>query len=171
MANHFSILALRTSWTIWKGKKIRTLKDELSGSVGAQHATGDQWRNNSRKTEEIEPKQHHHPVVDVMGDGSKSDAIKSNIASEPVILGPWIKANWKWSNRRWYQVNTDILGIIELKWTGMGEFNSNDRYIYYCGQEVLRRNGIAIIVNKKFSNVVLGCSLKNKRMISLHFQG
>ena len=68
-------------------------------------------------------------------------------------------------------VNTDILGIIELKWTGMGEFNSNDHYIYYYGQEALRRNGIAIIVNKKFSNVVLGCGLKNKRMISLHFQG
>ena len=73
--------------------------------------------------------------------------------------------------REMVSVNTDILGIIELKWTGMGEFNSNDHYIYYCGQEALRRNGIAIIVNKKFSNVVLGCGLKNKRMISLHFQG
>ena len=69
------------------------------------------------------------------------------------------------------RVNIDILGISEVKWTGMGEFNSDDHYIYYCGQESLRRNGIAIIVNKRVQNAVLGCSLKNNRMISVCFQG
>ena len=68
--------------------------------------------------------------------------------------------------------NVDILGIRELKWTGMGEFNSDDHYyIYYCGQESLRRNGVAIMVNKRVRNAVLGCNLKNDRMISVHFQG
>ena len=69
------------------------------------------------------------------------------------------------------KVNTDILGISELKQTGTGEFNSNNHYIYYCGQESLRRNGVAIIVNKRVQNAVLRCNLKNDRMISVHFQG
>ena len=69
------------------------------------------------------------------------------------------------------RVNINILAISELKWTGMGEFNSDDHYIYYCGQESLRRNGIAIIVNKRVQNAVLGCNLKNNRMISVCFQG
>ena len=68
------------------------------------------------------------------------------------------------------RVNVNILGISELKWTGMGEFNSDDHYIYYCGQESLRRNGVAIIVNKRIQNAVLGCNLKNDRMISVRFQ-
>ena len=69
------------------------------------------------------------------------------------------------------RVNVNILGISKLKWTGMGEFNSDDHYIYYCGQESLRRNGVAIMVNKRVQNAVLGCNLKNDRMISVHFQG
>ena len=69
------------------------------------------------------------------------------------------------------RVDVDILGISELKWTGMGEFNSDDHYIYYCGQESLRGNGVAIMVNKRVQNAVLGCNLKNDRMISVHFQG
>ena len=69
------------------------------------------------------------------------------------------------------RVNVGLLGISKLKWTGMGEFNSDDHYIYYCGQESLRRNGVAIIVNKRVQNAVLGCNLKNDRMISIHFQG
>ena len=69
------------------------------------------------------------------------------------------------------RMNVDILGISELKWTGMGEFNSDDHYIYYCGQESLRRNGVAIMVNKRVRNAVLRCNLKNDRMISVHFQG
>ena len=68
-------------------------------------------------------------------------------------------------------MNVDILGISELKWTGMGEFNSDDHYIYYCGQECLSRNGIAIMVNKRVRNAILGCDLKNNRMISVRFQG
>ena len=69
------------------------------------------------------------------------------------------------------RVNIDILGISELKWIGMGEFNSDDHYIYFCGQESLRRNGVAIVVNKGVQNAVLGCNLRNDRMISVHFQG
>ena len=69
------------------------------------------------------------------------------------------------------RVNINILGISELKWTGMGEFNSDDHYIYYCGQETLRRKGVAIMVNRRVQNAVLGCNLKNDRMISVHFQG
>ena len=69
------------------------------------------------------------------------------------------------------RVNVDILGISELKWTGMGEFNSDDHYIYYYGQVSLRRNGVAIMVNKRVRNAVLGCNLKNHRMISVRFQG
>ena len=69
------------------------------------------------------------------------------------------------------RVNVDILGISKLNWTGMGEFNSDDHYIYYCGQKYLRRNGVAIIVNKRVRNAVLGCNLKNDRMISIRLQG
>ena len=69
------------------------------------------------------------------------------------------------------RVNIDIVGITELKWIGMGEFNSDDHYIYYCGQESLRRNGVAIIVNKRVQNAVLGCNLKTDRMISVRFHG
>ena len=69
------------------------------------------------------------------------------------------------------RVNVDILGISKLKWTGMGEFHSDDHYIYYCGQESLRRNGVAIMVNKRVQNAILGCNLKNDRMSSVHLQG
>ena len=68
-------------------------------------------------------------------------------------------------------MNVNILGISELKWTGMGEFNSDGHYIYYCGQESLRRNGLAIMVNKRIQNAVVGCNLKNDSMISVCFQG
>ena len=69
------------------------------------------------------------------------------------------------------RVNMDILGVSELKWTRVGEFNLDDHYIYYCGQESLRRNGVALIVNKRVRNAILGCNLKNDRMISICFQG
>ena len=69
------------------------------------------------------------------------------------------------------RVSIDILGISKLRWTGMGKFNSDDHYIYYCGQESLRRNGVALTVNKRVQNAVLGCNLKNIQMISVHFQG
>ena len=69
------------------------------------------------------------------------------------------------------RVNVNILGISKLKWTGMGEFNSDDHYIYYCGKESLKRNGVATMVNKRVQNAILGCNLKNDRMISVHLQG
>ena len=118
----------------------------------------------------MEPKQKQYPAVDVTGDRSKVRCCK-----EQYYIGTWNvrsmnQANWKWSNEM-ARVNIDILGISELKWTGMGEFNSDDHYIYYCGQESLRRNGVAIMVNKRVQNAVLGCNLKNNRMISVRLQG
>ena len=90
------------------------------------------------------------------------------------MLGQWIKVFGSGQTgvaKVMARVNIDILGISELKWTGMGECNSDDHYIYYCGQESLRRNGVAIMVIKRDQNAVLGCNLKNDRMISVHFQG
>ena len=81
-----------------------------------------------------------------------------------------IKAHWKWSNEM-VRVNVNILGISELKWTGMGEFSSDDHYTYYGGQEFLRRNGVAIMVNRRVRYAVLGCNLTNDRMISVRLQG
>ena len=170
MANHFSILALRTPWTVWKGKK-RTMKDELPRSVGAQYATGDQWRNNSRKNEGMEPNQKEYPAVDVTGERSKVWCCK-----EQYCIGTWNVRSMNQGKlevvkQEMVRVNIDNLGISELKWTGMGEFNSDDHYIYYCGPESLRRKEVAIIVNKRFWNAVLGCGLRNDRMISVCFQG
>ena len=152
-------------------QKDRTLKDELPRLVGAQYAIGEQWRNNSRKNEETELKQTQHPIVDVTCDRSKVWCCK-----EQYCIGTW---NVRSMNQGKLEVvkqvvervNISILGISELKWTGMGEFNSDDCYIYYCGQESLRRNGVALLVIKRVWNAVLGCSLKNDRMISVHFQG
>ena len=153
-----------------KRQKDKTLKDELPRSVCAQYATADQWRNKFRKNEETNPKWKQHPGEDVTGDGSEVWCYK-----EQYCIGTW---NVKFMNQgklevvkqEMERVNIDILGISELKWTGM-EFKSDDHYIYYCGQESLRRNGVAIMVNKRVWNAVLGCNLKNDRMISVHFQG
>ena len=81
------------------------------------------------------------------------------------------QGKWEVVKEEMARVNTDILGISELKWTGMGEFNSDDHYIYYCGQESIRRNGVTIMVNKRVQNAVLRCKLKNDKMISVCFQG
>ena len=126
-----------------------TLKDELPRFVGARFATGDQWRNNSRKKEGMEPKQKQHPVVDGTGDRSNVRCCKKQYC-----MGTW---NVRFINQgklevvkqEMARVNIDILKIGELQWTGMGEFNSDDHYIYYCGQESLRRNGVAIIADKR----------------------
>ena len=109
--------------------------------------------------------------MDGTGDRSKVQCCK-----EQYCIGTW---NVRSTNQGKLEVvkqemtreNIDILGISELRWTGIGEFNSDDYYIYHCGQKSLRRKGIAIIVNKRVRNAVLGCNLKNKRMISVHFQG
>ena len=154
-----------------KRQKDRTLKDELSRLVGPQYATEDQWRNNSRKNEETEPKQKQHLAVDVTGDGSEVQCCKEQSCIETWNVRSMNQGKLEVVKQEMSRVNTDILGISELKWTGMGEFNSDDHYIYYCGQESLRRNGVAIRVNKRFQNAVLGCNLKNDRMISICFQG
>ena len=86
------------------------------------------------------------------------------------MLGPMNQGKLEVVKQEMARVNVDILGIRELRWTGMGEFNSDDHYIYYCGQEFLRRNGVAVMVNKRVRNAVLGCNLKNDRMISVRFQ-
>ena len=118
-------------------------------SVGAQYATGGQWRNNSRKNEKMEPMQKQHPVVYVTCDRSKAPCYK-----EQYCIGTWNvrsmnQGKFEVVKQKMARVNIDILGISELKWTRMGEFNSDGHYIYYCGQESLRRNGVAIIVNER----------------------
>ena len=120
-----------------KRQKDITMKDEIFRLVGAQYATGEHWKNNSRENEEMEPKQKQHPVVDVTGDGSKVQFCK-----EQYCIGTW---NVRSMNQGKLEVvkqemaraNINILGISELKWTGMGKFNSDEHYIYYCEQESL----------------------------------
>ena len=112
-----------------KRQKDRTLKDELPRWVGVQYATEDQWRNNSRENEEREPKQKRHPVVDVTGDRSKVRCCK-----EQYCMGTWNVRSMNLGKlevikQEMARVNVDILGISELRWTGMGEFNSDDHYI------------------------------------------
>ena len=127
----------------------RILKEELCRSVGAQYATGDQWRNNSRKNEGMEPKQKQYPVVDGNGDRSKVQCCKEQYCIATWNVSSMNQGKLEVVKQEMARVNVDILGISELKWTGMGEFNSDDHYIYYCWQESLRRNGVAIVVNKR----------------------
>ena len=154
-----------------KRQKDGTLKDELPRSIRAQYVTGDQWRNSSRKNEEMEPKQKQHPAGGVTGDGSKVWCCKQQYCIGTWSLRSMNQCKLEVVKQETASLNIDILVISELKWTGRGEFNSDDHYIYYCGQKSLRRNGVAIIVNKRIQNAVLGCNLKNNRMISVHFQG
>ena len=152
-----------------KRQKYRTQKDELPRSVGAQYAMGDQWRNNSRKNEGMEPKQKEYPAVDVTDDRSKVWCCK-----EQYCIGTWNVRSMNQGKlevvrQEMARVNIDLLGISELKWMGKGEFNSNDHYIYYCGWKSLRRNRVAVIVEERVQNAVLGCNLKNDKMISVHF--
>ena len=138
-----------------KRQKDRILKDELPRSVGAKYATGDQWRDNSRKNEGMQPKQKQHPVVDGTGDRSKVRCCK-----EQYCIGTWNvrllnQGKSEVVKQEMARVNIDILGISELRWTGKGEFNSDDHFVCYCGQESLRRNGVAIMVNKRVRNAVL----------------
>ena len=125
-----------------------TLKDELPRLVGAQYATRDQWGNDSRENEETKTKQKQHLAVDVTGDGSKVQCRK-----QQYCIGIWNVRSMNQGKlevvkQEMPRVYIDILGISKLKRTGMDEFNSDDNYIYYCGQEYLRRNGVTIIVNK-----------------------
>ena len=116
-----------------------------------------------------EPKRKQHPVVDVTGNGSKVQCCK-----EQYCIGTWnvrymYQGKLEVVKQEMARMNIDILGISELKWTGMGELNSDDGYIYHCGQESLRRNGVALIINKRVQNAVLECNLRNDRMISCSF--
>ena len=145
-----------------KRQKDRTLKDELPRSEGTQYATGEEWKNNSRKNEEMEPKLKQCPIADVTVDGSKVQCYKKHWCIETWNVRSTNQGKLEVLKHEMGRVNINILGISELKWTGMDEFNSDDRYIYYCGQESLRRNGVAIMVNKRVRNAVLGCNLKNE---------
>ena len=140
-------------------------------SVRAQYATGDQWRNTYRKTEGMEPKQTQYPLVDVTGETSKVRCCK-----EQYCIGTWnvrfmSQDKLEVVKQGMARVNIDILWINEIAWTGMDEFNSDDNYIYYWGQESLWRSGVAIMVNKVIWRAVLWCPLKNDRMIFVPFQG
>ena len=126
-----------------KRQNDRILKEELPRLVGAQYATGDQWRNHSRKNEGMELKQKQYPVVDVTGDRSKVRCYK-----EQYCIGTWNVRSMNQGKlnvvkQEMARLNVNILGISKLRWTGMGEFNSDDHYIYYRGQEYLIRNGVA----------------------------
>ena len=152
MANHFSS-CLENPMNSMKRQKDRTFKDELLRSVGVEYTTGDQWRNNSRRMKGQSQSKKQHPAVDVTG-----DRIKIWCCKEQYCIGTWNVRSMNQGKlevvkQEMASVNLNILGISKLKWTRMGEFNSDYHYIYYCGQESLRRNGIAIIVNKspKFS--------------------
>ena len=111
------------------------------------------------------------PVVDVTSDGSKVQCCK-----QQYCIGTWNvrsrnQGKLEVVKQEMARVNVDTLGISELKWTGMGEFNSDDHYIYYCGQEFLKRNGVAVMVNKRVRYVIRGCNLKIERLIAVPFQG
>ena len=113
----------------------------------------------------MEQKQKQFSVVDVTGDGCKARCYKKQLCRGTWNARSTNQGKLEAVKQEMARVDKDILGISELKWTEMGEFNSDDHYIYYCGQESLRRNGVAIMVNKRVRNAVLGCSLKNGKMI------
>ena len=137
-------------------------------SAVVQYTTGEKWKNSSRKNGEAGPKQKQYSIVDVSGES------EVQCCKEQYCIGTWKVRSMNQGKlgvikKEMARVNIDILGINELKWTGRGEFCSDNHYIYYCEQESLRRNGVAIIVNKRVQNAVPGCNLKNDRMISVHF--
>ena len=132
-----------------KRQNDRILKKELARLVGAQYATGDQWRDNSKKNEGMEPKQKEYPAVDVTGDRSKIQCYKEQYCIGTRNVRSMNQGKLEVVKRQMASMNINILGLSTLRWTGMGEFNSDDHYIYYCRQESLRRNGVAIMVNKR----------------------
>ena len=116
-----------------KRQKDGTLKDELPRLVGTQYATGDLWRDNSRKNEEMEPKQKQHPVVDVNGDGSNVWCCKEQYCIGISNVRPMNQGKFEEIKQEMARMNLNILGISKLKWNAMGEFNSDDYHICYCG--------------------------------------
>ena len=119
----------------------------------------------------MEPKQKQYPAVDVTGDRNKVQCCKEKYCIGTQNVRSMNQGKFEVVKQEMTRVNVDILGISELRWIGMGEFSSDNHYIYYYGQEFLRRNGVALTVNRRVQNAVLGCSLKNDRMISFRFQG
>ena len=117
--------------------------------MNSPSATGDQWRNNSRKNEGMEPKEKQYPAVDVTGHRSKAQCCKQRYHIGNWNVRSMNQGKLEVVKQEMARVNVDILGISKLKWTGMGEFKSDDHNIYYCGQESHRRNGVAIMVNKR----------------------
>ena len=171
MANHFSIVALRTPWTVCEGKKDRTLKDELPRSVSAQYASGEEWRNNSRKNEGLSQSKNNAQCgcdwwwkwrlmtsvcIEMLHRNLECQVHKSRQIRSGQT-GDGKSEHWHFRNQ-WTKIDQK------------GTFNSDDHYIYYCGKESLRRSGVATMVNKRVWNAVLECNLKNNRMISVHFQ-
>ena len=138
-----------------KRQNDRILKEELPRSLGAQYATGDRWRN-SRNNEGMKPKQKQYPVVDVTGDRSKVECCKEQYCIETWNIRSMKQGKLEVVKQEITRLNVNILGISKLKWNGMGEYNSDDHFIYSCGQESLRSNGVAIIVNKRVQKAVLG---------------
>ena len=152
--NPFQYSCLENPMNSMKRQNDRIPKEELPRSLGAQYATRDQWRNNFRKNEGMEPKKKQYPVVDVTGDRSKIRCCKEQYSIEIWNVRSMNQGKLEVVKQEMARVNVDILGISELKWTGMGEFNSGDHCNYYGGQESLRRNGVARIVNKRVQNAV-----------------
>ena len=143
-----------------KRQKYMTLKDELLRSVDAQYATGEEWKKSSRKNEEAEAKCKQCPPVDLTSDGSKVWCCR-----EQYCIGTWNARSMNQGKlevvkQEIARVHINTLGISELKWTRMGKFNSVGHYIYCCGQESLRRNGLALTVDKRVWNAVLGAISK-----------
>ena len=139
---------------------IKHWKMNSPGWKVPRYATGEEWRNSSRRSEEAESKWKQCPVVDVSGGESKVWCCKEQYCIETWHVRSVNQGKLEVVKQEMARVNIDVLGISELKWMGMGKFNSDDLYIYYYGQESLRRNGVALIVNKRFQNAVLGCNLK-----------
>ena len=118
-------------------------------SVGVQYVTGEEWRNNSRRNEDVETKWKQCPDVDVSGGDSEVQCCKTQYCIETWNVRSMNQGKLEVVIQEMARVNIDILGIGELKWTGMGRNNSDDHYIYYCGQESLKRNGVALMVNQE----------------------
>ena len=157
-----------------KRQKDMTLEDGPPRLEGLQYATGEEQKaitNSSRKNEVAGPKWKQCSVVHVSGGESKIWHCKEQYCTGIWNVKTMNQSKLEMVKQEMARVNTDILGISEIKWTGMGEFNSDDHYIYYCGQESQGRNEVDLIINKTGWNVLLGYNLKNDRIISAHFPG
>ena len=151
-----------------------TPKDEPPRSEGIQYVTGEEQRTaaiSSRKNEVAGSKQKQFSLVDVSGDESKTWCCKEQHCIGTWNFRPMNQCKLNVVKQEMARVNINILGISELKWTGIGEVYSDDHYIYFCGQQYLPRNGVALTVNKRDQNAVPGCNLKSDKMILVSLQG